>query len=1012
MILSRTKFYAQQRYDLEMVLAEQSAARTDAKLYVKELISDQNYIVKGFALSGLGATNATLAMANAAFFIGGGSSDFSYFIAAPGASNINIPQLNLTAGARNYIELALTTVDNTPLTAAFWDPSANSGLGAEFNQTVNTMTDLQVSAVVLTGGFSGSPDRLPVGIIDCDGSGVIKVILDERNLFYRLGTPSNPNNSFAWASQNDPAFAVVLFGVSGTFLAGEVVTFSGGATATVLVGGTSAIQIMLLSGVNFASGNTLTGASSGAIGTVNTILQSFTGSDKDIQNAKQNDDAIKTEIKRSKGTQFWNQTPAGSIGGLASAINSAIVPISAGAALFWDGSALKITDTNVSPLSTDVIAKIRLFSKSYQISMARQDGQAGTSTISIANGQVLFVALPTSGNITYSGVGSGSTNFQVASYQTFALSDTNYWLAYREGAKLIVRNQGELSMGETTPIGDTVPTSLLNNIGLADSETAANYSSNIRGTVAESLVSRLGVVTDAIGDEQEDRSGYIRSDQLVTWDGTNLSFTSDIVLEFINTKNGTMTQHKILSAHSPIAISNSESIYALVNRSSTSENLTPVNSGTTPIPAQIQAEKDIFVFFRRVDAGGVTYIHLPFMKQLIAEGQSVRLGQSGSGSGAIKVSSFDPISATLPSGTSVTTDGVANVNGDTVLFTNLSSGNNEVYTLSGVGTSLVWTPFRAFNGQLAPTTGDQVVITKGIGFANTVGEFNGTTFKFNDSVRYFSGADYWEISSLKTAALADNTVNTVFSLSIAGSENMIMDYSVIRAGKKETGSLYITSDDTNVSLAQAGAYLTSNSGIVFSGAIVAGTFTLTCTTDSQGTGGTLKYALRRWSDIPGGPGGPPTYSSVGGGPGTGAAGSAKEIQFNAGSGVFGSDSRFTFDAASGAVVMNGMSFEVLSSGIILLDNQVSPQTIFAMDQTLYQFAIIEYSIRRGANAQVGRLLIANNGSVVSLTDDYTFTASTGITFNAILSGGFVQVQYTSTNASLTGTFKCTKRKWS
>lgn len=160
-----------------------------------------------------------------------------------------------------------------------------------------------------------------------------------------------------------------------------------------------------------------------------------------------------------------------------------------------------------------------------------------------------------------------------------------------------------------------------------------SYTSNIRGTASERIAARIGILTDAIGDEQEDRSGYIRSDDPIAWDGTSLSFTADLILEFVNTKSGVLSQHTVPMASSPIALNNLESAYVLINRSLTSETLAVVKSGTTPIPAQSQAEKDVFVLFRRQDAVAGHFLHIPFHKQLITPGSTVRLGATGSSGG-------------------------------------------------------------------------------------------------------------------------------------------------------------------------------------------------------------------------------------------------------------------------------------------------------------------------------------------------------------------------------------------
>ena len=389
---------------------------------------------------------------------------------------------------------------------------------------------------------------------------------------------------------------------------------------------------------------------------------------------------------------------------------------------------------------------------------------------------------------------------------TAPLSDKAYAFAVRSGSRVWVAGGLELEDGETQELGDQFSSQLLTYIGAADeSDSTPAYSSDIRGTASESLTARSGVLTDAMGDQQEDRSGYLRSDNTITWSGTQLEFTADLVLELINTKSGTLTAHSIALAGSPVAVADGESLYVAIDRTAASEIVTLVNSGATPIPAQTQTDKDIFVLFRRVDVSGTAYLHIPFHKQVLETGQSVRLGASGGGgTGLTKVDFLDPISTVLPTGTSVVIDGVTGLDGDLVLYTNLSSGNNRVYELSGVGASLVWTAVRAFDNQFDPTDGDVVIVRQGDAFKEQISIFDGINWKVNDVVRLFDGvsANFWEFSSIKSATLNNNDTGTIINTNVTGSENIIASYSVVRGSAKETGEIVITSDGTNASLAR------------------------------------------------------------------------------------------------------------------------------------------------------------------------------------------------------------------
>lgn len=453
-ILTRPRLLPQERYDLEDLNAMLSAARADSLLYTKEFVGSLNYILKGFAVSGLGLQTATIAMTDATLIVPQSTSDFSWFVAPTSGPDITIPPSSFIDGVRNYVEIELKTVNNTLVTRAFWDPEANSGNGAEFNQSIETMTDLDVQVVVLTGGFSGLPDRLPVAILDIDGSGNIKTILDRRNMYFRLAKPNDLNHSYAWGSKTEPVYSLNMTSVLGVFVAGETITMNT-ETATVVTGGTNNITFNFPSGINFFPGSSVTGGTSGASGTVNMISESFSGVDKSISTQKDENDALETEIKNIKGTAAWWMDAGSSIIGLQVPGNSVFVQAILNSTFVWSGSNLSIKDTSVgSPSAADILAYIRIMGRAGNLGMARMDGTGGTSTIPIGEKQVLFVSIPATGSRTFAGNGSGSTNYQVVNIASFIPSDANYWIAYRELNRLYVRGYGELNIGESIDIGD------------------------------------------------------------------------------------------------------------------------------------------------------------------------------------------------------------------------------------------------------------------------------------------------------------------------------------------------------------------------------------------------------------------------------------------------------------------------------------------------------------------------------------------------------------------------------
>lgn len=130
------------------------------------------------------------------------------------------------------------------------------------------------------------------------------------------------------------------------------------------------------------------------------------------------------------------------------------------------------------------------------------------------------------------------------------------------------------------------------------------------------------------------------------------------------------------------------------------------------------------------------------------------------------VQSIDKTVTALPTGTSFTTDeGYSVVNGSWVVFTNLLSGANTIYQVSGVGSSLLWTEVFAFQGSSSPTSGNFLTITEGTSA--------GTLYRFTTSWAN-NLSDYVDSSDLTSALLpyllsttASSTYETIVNVTNA-----------------------------------------------------------------------------------------------------------------------------------------------------------------------------------------------------------------------------------------------------
>lgn len=386
-------------------------------------------------------------------------------------------------------------------------------------------------------------------------------------------------------------------------------------------------------------------------------------------------------------------------------------------------------------------------------------------------------------------------------------------------------------------------------------------------------------------------------------------------------------------------------------------------------------------------------------------------GGSGGGSntpgGVVTVSLYDPIDTTLPSTAPYVIDGVTITTGTTVLFSNLATGNNEVYQATVSGSSITWAVQSIFNGGTSPSTGTLIVITEGNSYANQIGLFNGTTWVFNNAVRYFIGTNYFEQDGLAVTTLADATTNgTVFSVAYAGSQNILVDYSIIRAGTKEIGTLYLTTDGSVVAIASDGS-ATALTGVSFTSIISGSNIILQYTTTSTGSAGTMMYSLKRWSDTAGGPGGPPSYS--GGSTSVAAAGVNGNVQINS-AGLLGANSNFSYDAVNNLLLLGNKQVSILEQ-TTFLDNQPSPTLLVSMPAT-YNSVFIRYTAIRGTNVRSGELQIATDGSLNISSDEYfTESSPTGMTFSVTLSGGNININYTTTSTGAGGVYKYSFERW-
>jgi hypothetical protein len=590
-------------------------------------------------------------------------------------------------------------------------------------------------------------------------------------------------------------------------------------------------------------------------------------------------------------------------------------------------------------------------------------------------------------------------------------------------ARVIIRQESgsvNLIQGESGGGGGDISANVKLFLGMqSDSQVHPNYTiapsyntldgqENFNSAAADNVTARLSKLTAMMADRAQDKTiKYLTNDDLSVVNTQNgaaqeITFTpSGSFLTIIQPGSPGNAVIALPDSAPGISLLVNQLAYVTINRNlATTPTIQVANTADLPISentfiiAARATTDDIVIWSNLIVGSGTTPI-------------------SGSGAGLRKVRLHDPLSTVLPTG-AVSVDSVTVDPDDLVLFSNLSSDDNQIYKAVGtIGNITSWIAQAVWSGSPIPGDGDSVIVQEGISFSEAIGIFDGTEWRFNNRVRYYNGQDYWEQSSLNSAALANNQVSPadIFAINWAGSENIIVDYSILRGSAKETGTITITTDGTNVGIATGNVDASGSAGVLFSAVIVGAQIHLQYTSDNSGSPGQVKWLMRRWSDAAGGPGGIPSYSGGGGSPITGAGAAGQIGIWQSPTNIVG-NANFQIDTVDSSLNLNGLRQSVLSAPITALDNQAAPAVMFTYDATLYNFAVIEYSIVRNGAYRTGRFIVAHDGSMTSSSDDSVETAITGIVLSADISGSDVRVRYTSTNTGFNGVFKYSMRRWS
>ena len=199
--LTRVNYIAQQRLDLQNLLAAESYTAFDFRSFVTAFTGNKPFVLRGFEVIGKTGLAITINVQDSLTFnpLDGNGSFYR------GLSDDDNIIIELPAQQENlFVEAKFINTTENPVNTAQWDPLALTGedvAGTEFSASINSQVLMKLVITANSVGFTTG--AIPILRASTDGSNVTKLI-DCRPMLYRLGSGGvspNPANKFAWGTK-------------------------------------------------------------------------------------------------------------------------------------------------------------------------------------------------------------------------------------------------------------------------------------------------------------------------------------------------------------------------------------------------------------------------------------------------------------------------------------------------------------------------------------------------------------------------------------------------------------------------------------------------------------------------------------------------------------------------------------------------------------------------------------------------------------------------------------------
>lgn len=176
------RFLSDQRFDLPFYDSMIDFIAEEFQAYAQKFINPTNKIIKNWEVESAGGLVVQVNISNGdSVLLNTERTGYEDLIRRL-ATETQL-QITLADNSTNYVEVEIYEITCAPDTIALWDTTANSGEGAEFTQTADTVIHQETRLVSNTIAFTGDSNKIPLASITTSG-GSVSLITDSRSFLF------------------------------------------------------------------------------------------------------------------------------------------------------------------------------------------------------------------------------------------------------------------------------------------------------------------------------------------------------------------------------------------------------------------------------------------------------------------------------------------------------------------------------------------------------------------------------------------------------------------------------------------------------------------------------------------------------------------------------------------------------------------------------------------------------------------------------------------------------------